>query len=127
MSEIIPDKSCNERLNKTSQERKILALEMIADELLLICRQLEIMTDRSAETRSMNGSGDVAAPIQAPQDLMQDENGMVRGCIETFSVGPYRYTELENALAQIRRSRSVAEKEIRHLMDRQPGRQSIPN
>ena len=106
-----------ERLNKTSQERQTLALEMIADELLLICRQLEIMAAKTGAPNANDGDGP-ADPIEEPA---QEAGGLVRGYIEIFSVGPYRYTKLEDAVAQMQRLRTVTEKEIQHLIDRKLG------
>ena len=118
MAEPTSDRLHDEKPHYTSQERQTLALEMIADELLLICGQLEIIAARGCKARD----GASEPPLDDVNDVPHEsENGIVRGAIETFSVGLYRYTSLEDAKAQLRRSHRTTRREIQHLMGRKLG------
>jgi len=118
MAETTSNHPQNEKPHYTSQERQTLALEMIADELLLICGQLEIIAARGAKVRNRASEPPLNDASEVPHE---SENGIIRGAIETFSVGPYRYTNLEDARAQLRRSHRTTQREIQHLLDRNLG------
>ena len=116
MSTAIEDQLAQSRANATNEERIVLALEAIADQLKLLMTLLPIaklkFSDEGGETAarkdsdfraegaweneggSLGGSGPLAAL------------GIKHSVIDEFTVGKYHYTNLPDALAQAKRSRS---------------------
>lgn len=102
------------RTARTSEERKVLALEMIADQLALIHADLCAIDDfsrgggASIETTPDNG--------EAEQDRWDNEGGgfteesaldpdITSSTEQHYAVGGYRYTDLQHAIAQAKRAR----------------------
>lgn len=108
------DTLTKERLYNTTSERHVLAVESIADHLALI------RSDLAAISGYVRGSGlppegkpekDIGQPAENWENeggqLCADttaEPGITRSMVETFTVGPYRYTDLDHAVAQARRT-----------------------
>lgn len=104
------------RKNGTSEERSVLALEMIADQLLLIrddftltTGQLErkvvdgppVFTSNLYGVESWENEGGYIAAHPAKFDVP----GMTKQSVDVYSVGPYSYTDFASALAELRRQR----------------------
>jgi hypothetical protein len=93
------------RADATTEERVVLALESIADQLkqvvsLLSDRGTQVSTNSTTpqsreEWENEGGSLEVLSNI--PQ-------GVVRRSEETFTVGSYRYTNLADAIAEVERT-----------------------
>lgn len=98
------------RSDSTAAERTVLALEDIAAHLQGLvssfqCSRAHCPKDE-AESASLdnweNEGGDLGTKTEIPP-------GIERGQSEFFLVGPYRYTSLNDAIAQLRRQQ-VAER-----------------
>jgi hypothetical protein len=104
------------RHDGTTEERKVLALEMIADQLLLIHADLLAIDAHSQQK--------ITEPIGSPdngptQDVDGWENegghldvpaaglphGVTKKTVSVYSVGPYEYSDLSSALAEAARQR----------------------
>jgi hypothetical protein len=100
----------------TTEERKVLALEMIADQLLLIHADLLAIDAHSQQDiTEQNGSPD----LSNTQDVDGWENegghldapatglphGVTKRTTNVYSVGPYVYSDLSSALAEAARQR----------------------
>lgn len=94
----------------TTDERQVLALEKIADQLeLLACHLIgSWRLPHGAEavpTREADGTAN-----NAPEDLPPLDDTMPeidRTLVEHFAVGGYRYTDLQHAIAQAKRARAA--------------------
>ena len=102
----------------TSEERKVLALEMIADQLALIHADLCAIDDFARG----GGASIEAAPDNsyAEQHRWDNEGGgfteesdwdpdITRSTEQHYAVGGYRYTDLQHAIAQAKRARRASE------------------
>lgn len=104
-----------ERRNRISDKRHVLALEMIADQLSLIHSDLALIgkyfngadpshlasakdVDRAAEDWENEGG-------HLRQADRRDGSGVTRSLVEIFSVGAYRYTDFAHAIAEAQRAR----------------------
>lgn len=106
------DKLLNQsRADATTEGRVVLALEAIAD-------QIKLMVSLLAHRDSVYDTGD-RAPDTPATDRWDNEGGRLppdyglpegieRHTEETFAVGKYRYTNLADAVAQVRRSKGQA-------------------
>jgi len=93
----------------------VLALEMIADQLALIHRDLRSIDDfargrTSAEDEIAAGGEEVGRDRRdngcgGPGQEGFGHSDIVRSVSETFTVGAYKYTELQNAIAEAKRLR----------------------
>lgn len=107
------------KLQATNEERQTLALENIADQLSIISdivKKFDVKTLQFIEKcDSPSGEADENA-----NDAQSTEfcSSVVRGTIETFSVGNYHYTKLADALAEVMRSNNNINKNIKHMLDR---------
>lgn len=115
MSTTLEDLLAQSRANVTNEERVVLALEAIADQLKLLVRLLPI-----AKPRFPDGHGESTARKESDsraEDAWEDEGGSLgsgpvaalgikRSVIDEFTVGKYHYTNLSDAIAQAKRSRS---------------------
>lgn len=116
------DQLHDERLLNTTQERQVLALEMIADQLAAIGHQLE-----GIRTGEMRASDSPVAPSPKAMEVGKGSvapeinKAVTRHMIEVFSVGPYRYTMLDDALAQAARAALAIQRDISHLLNRRIG------
>lgn len=107
-------KTQDERSYGTNEERHVLALEIIADELVLICQQLERLGDHLCGTEKARNAPEGASP-----DVSHEiPAGITRSVTEQFQVGPYKYTKLADAKAALRRTSEASEKEVRRLTSR---------
>ena len=106
------------RRSGTSEERTVLALEMIADQLALIHADLCSIDDFARRP--------AAACAPAPgssegseQERWDNEGGgfteetvldpdIVRSTKQQYAVGGYRYTDLQHAIAEAKRARQAA-------------------
>lgn len=105
----------------TSEERTVLALEMIADQLALIHCDLCSIDDFARA-----GTSEHAAPASSeevgqdrwdndgggftensPSDLGPDPD-ITRSTEQHYAVGGYRYTNLQHAIAEAKRARAAA-------------------
>lgn len=97
----------------TSEERKVLALEMIADQIALIHADLCAIDDFSRGGASTETALDKG---EAERDRWDNEGGgfteesdwdpdITRSTEQQYAVGGYRYTDLQHAIAQARRAR----------------------
>jgi hypothetical protein len=106
----------NARRARTSEERNVLALEMIADQLALIHADLCAIDDFARG----GGAGIETAPDngEAERDRWDNEGGgftgepgldpdITRSTEQHYAVGGYRYTNLQHAIAQARRARQA--------------------
>ena len=102
----------------TSEERKILALEMIADQLVLIHADLRSIDD-FARAGFANGGQALDNDEDAEQDRWDNEGGsftedaaldpdITRSTEQHYAVGGYRYTNLQHAIAEAKRARRAA-------------------
>lgn len=100
------------RSDSTVAERMVLALEEMADHLQLLtssCQHLRA-NGLTAEAESAdldnweNEGGDLGMKAQVPP-------GIERRQSEFFLVGPYRYTSLDDAIAQLRRQQVAGRKQ----------------
>jgi len=102
----------NERSQRTNGERQVIALEMIADKLLLICENLDRMIgDRWSPIGAPTPTNPAQPHNEAAAVDVEDELGVTRHIAETFAVGAYRYTNRDDAMAQalrVRRSHEFA-------------------
>ncbi|MFA7597229.1 MAG: hypothetical protein WCY92_12830 [Novosphingobium sp.] len=101
-----PQSLQGERQYGTTDERQVLALEMIADELVLICQQLERFNDRFDTTEKVFAA-------QEGSSLTSSEEvppGITRTSIERFQVGTYHYLKLDDAKAELRRTSDAWQK-----------------
>lgn len=107
------------RRARTSEERKILALEMIADQLALIHADLCAIDDFAR-----GGGANIESTQDSDQDAGQDrwdnEGGsfteesaldpdITRSKEQFYAVGGYRYTDLQHAIAEVKRTRRAAD------------------
>jgi len=104
------------RRNEASEEETMLALEVIANQLLLIHADLLTMDRLSNPSRAdrqtaapsganavdswENEGGHVAA-----RTARFDVPGMTKKTVDVYSVGPYSYTDLASALVELKRQR----------------------
>ncbi len=107
------------RGTRTSEERKVLALEMIADQLALIHADLRSIDDFARAGSACSGP----APGNGEdfeQDRWDNEGGgftddtvvdpdIVRSTEQHYTVGRYRYTDLQHAIAEAKRARRAAD------------------
>ena len=98
---------------RTSEERKVLALEMIADQLALIHADLCVIDEFSRSGAGIETAHDNG---EAEQDRWDNEGGgfteesaldpdITSSTEQYYTVGGYRYTDLQHAIAQARRAR----------------------
>lgn len=103
----------------TTEERKVLALEMIADHLQKIGRAFVGVGDlRGGDTafeRTAATEGNVSAADEWDNEGGHSEPdshealGVKRTLVEHFAVGGYAYTNLAHAIAQAKRDRLLGE------------------
>lgn len=92
------------RADATVEERMVLALEDIAQQLALIGESLCSKPDDQREADF--AKSEIGAWENEGGELRPDSDpseGIKRTFTETFTVGPYRYTALADAIAQRRR------------------------
>lgn len=106
------------RRARTSEERSVLALEMIADQLALIHLDLCAIDEFA---RGGGASIEAAAENrEAEQGRWDNEGGgfiegadrdpdITRSTEQHYAVGGYRYTDLQHAIAQAKRARRASE------------------
>jgi len=98
----------------TSDERIVLALEMIADQLRLVAQSLTA-PDRVA-VGAASSSADTLDRDRRAGDRWENEGGhlhrdeseapeIARTLVEHFAVGGYHYTNLQHAIAEAKRTR----------------------
>lgn len=98
----------------TTEERKVLALEMIADQLLLIHADLVTIDSHSqsdiheppaspdlSTTNDVEGPEDEGEHLDAPGDGLPV--GVTMKTTSVYSVGPYTYSDLASALMEAER------------------------
>jgi len=98
----------------TTEERKVLALEMIADQLLLIHADLVTIDSHSqsdipeppaspdlSTTNDVEGREDEGEHLDAPGDRLPV--GVTMKTTSVYSVGPYTYSDLASALMEAER------------------------
>lgn len=104
------------RHDGTTEERKVLALEMIADQLLLIHADL-LAIDAHSQQKITEQIG--SPDLNSAHDVDGWENegghldmpagelplGVTRKTVSVYSVGPYEYSDLSSALAEAARQR----------------------
>ena len=105
-----------ERSTSTSDKRRVLALEMIADQLALIHSDLasidiHLRGAGSSDTASARDIDRAADDWENEgghlrQAVSSDTPGITRSQVETFSVGGYKYTNLAHAIAEARRDQT---------------------
>jgi hypothetical protein len=99
----------------TSEERKILALEMIADQLALIHADLRSIDDFARAGLASSGLAPDSGE-DTDQDRWNNEGGGVtedaalhpditRSMEQHYAVGGYHYTNLQHAIAEAKRAR----------------------
>lgn len=103
-----------ERHRGTTDERMVLALEMIADRLEKISRCFVPVDDggdaTSAGTMATEGDSAVAGGWDGEYEPESPEaRAIKRTLVEHFSVGGYNYTNLEHAIAEAKRNRRNGE------------------
>lgn len=98
----------------TTEERSVLAWERIADELTLLNQSLEHMFDtRRAVAPEVSTSGhgndaaDIAGAGHGGETAAASDSEIDHSTVECWSVGGYRYTNLQHAMEQARRDRSA--------------------
>jgi hypothetical protein len=107
------------RRARTSEERKVVALEMIADQLALIHADLCSIDDFARANAASNGQAFVNDE-GAEQDRWDNEGDgftedaaldpdITRSTEQHYAVGGYRYTDLQHAIAEAKRARRAAE------------------
>lgn len=94
-----------------------MALEMIGDELTLVCLQLERLGDYFCKP-ACDPPAAGAPSTDAQTDL---PIGIVHSVANQFTVGAFKYTQMEDAVAQLRRLEKAGEDEIERLMSRNVG------
>ena len=103
------------RRQSTHDERTVLALEMIADQLALIHAHLSLI-DGSAHSGSPAEIAAASSSVEADMQCWDNEGGnqnvatsmypeIVRSIQHRFSVGGYHYTDLQNAISEAKRVR----------------------
>ncbi|WPZ07617.1 hypothetical protein [Pelagerythrobacter marinus] len=102
----------------TSEERKILALEMIADQLALIHADLCSIDDFArADAASCCSAPDSLEDAEQDRwdneggrstDELAEDDGVIRSMEQHYAVGGYRYTNLQHAIAEAKRARGTA-------------------
>ena len=103
------------RRARTSEERNVLALEMIADQLALIHAYLCAIDDFARCGAGIETTPDNGEP---ERDRWDNEGGgfagepsldpdITRTTEQHYAVGGYRYTNLQHAIAQARRARQA--------------------
>lgn len=99
----------------TSEERKVLALEMIADQLALIHADLCAIDDFARAGAARSGPAP-DSDEDAEQDRWDNEGGgftedaaldpdITRSTEQHYAVGGYHYTNLQHAIAEAKRAR----------------------
>lgn len=107
------------RRARTSEERKVLALEMIADHLALIHADLCSIDDFARAGTASSGPAPDGGEVDE-QDRWDNEGGgfteetlmhpdVTRSAEQQYAVGEYRYTNLQHAIAEAKRARQAAE------------------
>ena len=107
------------RRARTSEERKVLALEMIADQLALIHADLCSIDDFARAGTASSGPAPDDVEVDE-QDRWDNEGGgfteetlthpdVTRSAEKQYAVGEYRYTNLQHAIAEAKRARQAAE------------------
>ena len=107
------------RRTRTSEERKVLALEMIADQLALIHADLCSIDDFARAGTASSGPAPGGGEVDE-QDRWDNEGGgfteetlidpdVTRSAEQQYAVGEYRYTNLQHAIAEAKRARQAAE------------------
>lgn len=102
----------------TSEERKVLALEMIANQLALIHADLCSIDDFARAAAASSGPAPCSEE-SAEQERWDNEGGgftqdaaldadITRSTEERYAVGCYRYTDLQHAIAEAKRARRAA-------------------
>jgi hypothetical protein len=105
------------RRAKTSEERIVLALEMIADQLALIHADLCANDDLP---RGGSGIGTAPGNGEAGRDRWNEDGGgfteepaldpdITRSTEQHYAVGGYPYTNLQHAIAQAKRARRATQ------------------
>ena len=101
----------NNRHSMTMAERQIIALERISDQLALLAREML----NSPDLQSLEGATAVAGTPQTSSEEAESENasvpdaspdipdGIIRKRVDCYLVGSYRYTDLDSAIAELRR------------------------
>ncbi|MBV1688421.1 hypothetical protein KRR38_12230 [Novosphingobium sp. G106] len=112
MSDMAENMLAQSRAYGTSEEREVLALESIADQLRLL---VELGT-RAANSEVSRGTAEVARADAADKRAWENEGGSLdkglgaslgikHSATAQFETGGYRYTKLEDAVAQAKRAR----------------------
>jgi hypothetical protein len=109
MTSQVPDATKQRRGDSTTAERMVLALEEIAEHLQVLARsyQPEPERENSAQVKCgrldswENEGGKVGADAGLP-------SGIERLQHDTFVVGPYRYTNVDDAIAQLGRTNACS-------------------
>lgn len=100
----------------TAEERSVLAWERIADELTLLNQSLEQFLEArvaacpaipEAAFKGDERTVDVADSGPSAENPAKDPD-VEHSIVECFAVGGYRYTNLQHAIEQARRSRAAA-------------------
>lgn len=100
------------RSYSTDEERKVLALEAIADQMRLLVEVLTPVRDptlgNSAQTkdRDSRGTGDWENEGGSLAADTADSLGIRHRVVDQFEIGGYRYSKLEDAIAEAKRSRA---------------------
>jgi uncharacterized protein YbaP (TraB family) len=101
----------------TAEERTVLALERIADQLTMLRRDLaglaDPVSDQSASVEAESSRDIQAATWDNAASTFNEGQPtalrVVRSEEESFSVGGYRYTNLQHAIEEAKRARRAAD------------------
>lgn len=99
------------RSYSTDDERKVLALEAIADQLKLLVSVLNRNCDSILDESTRAKDGDVRAAGAWENEggslarETVDSLGIRHSVVDQFEIGGYRYSKLEDAIAEARRER----------------------
>lgn len=103
----------------TTEERSVLAWERIADELTLLNQSLEHIFDTrravAPEVPTAGHADDVANLAEAGhagETAAISDPAIDHSAVDCFSVGGYRYTNLQYAMEQARRDRSAEDQAL---------------
>lgn len=96
----------DERHRATNEERKVLALEMIADHLQKFSQGLDHL-DGLRAGELMTEGGAVGRDTESEDAALDSSEamGVKRTLVEHFAVGGYNYTNLAHAIAEAKRAR----------------------
>jgi hypothetical protein len=96
------------RARCTDEERLVLALETIADQMRLLVAVMKPIRVPE-DTPTVDGRPDPSAAWENERGSLADQPagslGIKHTLIDQYEVGEYRYTKLDDAIAQAERSR----------------------